>query len=211
MAQRFSAATGLRRAEALRHVEQRAGMTRYLTTSELEAGLSEIGRSPKDGGVLEMIVRRPQVGEREVLQEGRLDPAEGLVGDNWRIRSSKRTPDGAPHHDMQLNLMNSRVVALVAQDRGRWPLAGDQLFVDLDLSDGNLPPGTRLALGSAVIEVTAEPHTGCSKFVERFGHDAREFVNAPERRALHLRGINARVVRPGAIRAGDTVTKLSAE
>lgn len=183
---------------------------RHLTASELEAGLDEIGRSPKDRGVLEMIVRRPQVGEREVLQEGRLDPADGLVGDNWRMRSSRRTPDGTPHPDMQLNLMNSRVVALVSQDRSRWPLAGDQLYVDLDLGEENLPPGTRLAIGSAVIEVTAEPHTGCSKFVERFGRDAKDFVNAPERRALHLRGINARVVRPGAIRAGDTVTKLRA-
>ena len=181
---------------------------RHLTASELEAGLEEIGRSPKDEGVLEMIVRRPQVGEREILQEGQLDPAEGLVGDSWRIRSSTRTPDGTPHPDMQLNLMNARVVALVSQDRSRWHLAGDQLFVDLDLGEGNVPPGTRLAIGSAVIEVTAEPHTGCSKFVERFGRDAMEFVNSPERRALHLRGINARIVRPGVIRAGDTVTKL---
>ena len=182
---------------------------KHLTTTELEAGLDAIGRSPTDGGVLEMIVRRPQVGDREILQEGQLDPAEGLVGDSWKIRSSKRTPDGTPHPDMQLNLMNSRVVALVSQDRSRWPLAGDQLYVDLDVSEGNLPPGTRLAIGSAVIEVTAEPHTGCSKFVERFGLDAKEFVNAPARTALRLRGINARVVRPGVIRAGDTVTKCA--
>jgi MOSC domain-containing protein YiiM len=109
---------------------------------------------------------------------------------------------------MQINLMSSRVVQLVSQDRSRWHLAGDQLYVDLDLSDGNLPPGTRLAIGSAVIEVTAQPHTGCAKFVERFGLDAMRFVNAPERSDLHLRGINARVVRPGAIRVGDAVTRL---
>jgi hypothetical protein len=179
-----------------------------LTASELEAGLDEIVRSPKDQGVLEMIVRRPQVGEREILREGQLDLAEGLVGDSWKIRSSKRTPDGTPHPDMQLNLMNSRVVNLVSQDKSRWHLAGDQLFVDLDLSEANLPVGTKLAIGSAVIEVTAEPHTGCSKFVERFGVDAMEFVNARERRDLHLRGVNARVVRPGAVRVGDTVSKL---
>ena len=181
---------------------------KHLTTSELEAGLGEVVRSPKEAGVLEMIVRRPQVGEREILEEGQLDPVEGLVGDSWKLRASKRTADGTPHPDMQLNLINSRLVALVAQDRTRWHLAGDQLYVDLDLSEANLPPGTRLAIGSAVIEVTAEPHTGCSKFVERFGLDAMKFVNAQERKDLHLRGINARVVRSGVVRAGDAVNKL---
>jgi hypothetical protein len=181
---------------------------KHLTLSELEAGFQDITRSPKDGGVVEMIVRRPQVGEREVIDEAQLDPTEGLVGDSWRRRTSRRTADGTPHPDMQLNLMNSRVVSLVSQDRSRWPLAGDQLFVDLDLSDANLPPGTRLAIGTAVIEVTAEPHTGCSKFVERFGADATKFVNSRERRELHLRGINARVVRSGVLRVGDAVSKL---
>ena len=182
---------------------------RHLTAGELEAGLVDVVQSPKDNGALEMIVRRPGVGAREIVEEGQLDLAEGLVGDNWKARTSKRTPDGSPHPDMQLNLMNSRVVALVSQDRSRWHLAGDQLYVDLDLSEGNLPAGTRLAIGSAVIEVTAQPHTGCSKFVERFGLDAMKFVNSQERRDLHLRGVNARVVRPGVIRAGDTVSKLT--
>ena len=182
---------------------------KHLTTSELEAGLEEIGRSPKDEGVLEMIVRRPQIGEREILQRGQLDLADGLVGDSWKIRSSRRTADGTPHPDMQLNLMSSRVVALVSQDRSRWHLAGDQLYVDLDLSEDNLPPGTRLAIGSAVIEVTAQPHTGCAKFVERFGLDAMQFVNSTDRKDLHLRGINARVVRAGELQVGDTVSKLS--
>src|SRR5471030_1304776 len=186
-----------------------AVVVKHLTTSELEAGLDEINRSPKDEGVLEMIVRRPQVGEREILEEGQLDLADGLVGDSWKIRSSKRTADGTPHPDMQLNLMSSRVVDLVSQNKSRWHLAGDQLFVDLDLSEENLPPGTWLAIGSAVIEVTAEPHTGCSKFVERFGMDAMTFVNSSERRNLRLRGINARVVRPGRVRAGDTISKIT--
>ena len=180
----------------------------HLTTSELEAGLTEIVRSPRNNGVLEMIVRRPQVGEREILEEGQLDLVDGLVGDSWKNRSSRRTADGTPHPDMQLNLMNSRVVALVSQDRSRWHLAGDQLFVDFDLSEANVPAGTKLAIGAAVIEVTAQPHTGCGKFVERFGVDAMKFVNAPERQDLHLRGINARVVRPGAVRVGDTISKL---
>jgi hypothetical protein len=181
---------------------------RHLTTGELEVGLDDIIRSPKDSGVLEMIVRRPQVGEREVLDEGQLDLVDGLVGDSWKLRSSRRTADGTPHPDMQLNIINSRLVALVSQDKSRWHLAGDQLYVDLDLSEANVPAGTRLAIGSAVIEVTAEPHTGCSKFVERFGLDAMKFVNASERKDLHLRGINARVVQPGAVRVGDGVSKL---
>src|SRR5215471_4710002 len=142
---------------------------RHLTTSELEVGLDAIIQSPKDRGVLEMIVRRPGVGEREILDEGQLDLADGLVGDSWKIRSSKRTADGTPHPDMQLNLINSRLAALVSRDKSRWHLAGDQLYVDFDLGAANLPPGTRLSIGSAVIEVTAEPHLGCAKFVERFG------------------------------------------
>ena len=181
---------------------------RHLTSRELEAGLEQIARSPRNHGVVDLIVRRPKVGEREILDEGQLDLTEGLVGDTWMARSSKRTADGSPHPDMQLNLMNSRVIALLAQDKARWHLAGDQLYVDLDLSESNLPAGTQLAIGSAVIEVTAEPHTGCSKFVERFGLDAMKFVNAPERQHLHLRGINARVVRSGSLRVGDTVSKL---
>jgi hypothetical protein len=185
-----------------------AVVVRHLTTSELEAGLDEINASPTDDGVLKMIVRRPAVGQRDILSEGQLDLVDGLVGDNWRQRSSRRTADGSPHPDMQLNLMSSRVVALVAQHESRWHLAGDQLFVDLDLSEANLPAGTQLAIGQTVIEVTAQPHTGCSKFVERFGVDAMKFVNAPERSHLHLRGINARVVRAGTLRVGDRVCKL---
>jgi hypothetical protein len=181
---------------------------KHLTMEDLEAGLDEIRRSPQDEGVLELIVRRPQAGEREVLDEGDLDRAEGLVGDNWRTRGCPRTPDGSSHPDMQLNIMNSRVIALVAQEPARWPLAGDQLFIDLDLSAANLPPGTRLALGSAVIEVTDQPHNGCQKFVARFGLDAMNFVNSAVGKQLHLRGINAKVVQPGVIRVGDIARKL---
>jgi hypothetical protein len=176
--------------------------------AELQAGLDGIRQSPKDSGTLELIVRRPQSGSREVVQEGQLDLIEGLVGDNWRTRGCALTADGSAHPDMQLNIMNSRVIALVANHFDRWPLAGDQLFVDLDLSAENLPPQTLLRLGSAVIEVTKQPHTGCAKFVERFGLDAVKFVNSDEGKRLHLRGINARVVVPGLIRVGNVVSKV---
>jgi len=181
---------------------------RHLTTEELHAGLEGIRQSPKDEGVLELIVRRPRIGEREVVDEGQLDIVDGLVGDTWSTRGSRRSKDGLAHPDMQLNIMNARVIALVAQDRERWHLAGDQLFIDLDLSAENLPPGTRLAVGSAVIEVTDQPHTGCQKFVSRFGLDAMMFVNSPIGRELNLRGINARVVKPGTIRVRDVARKV---
>src|SRR5262249_24350580 len=180
---------------------------KQLTKAELEAGLDSIRQAPKEEGVLELIVRRPRVGAREVLAEGELDREQGLVGDTWSTRASTRTRDGSPHPDMQLNVMSSRVIALLAQDKSRWELAGDQLFIDLDLSERNVPPGTRLAIGTAVIEVTAEPHTGCQNFVSRFGIEAVKLLNSPVGRRLQLRGINAKVVQAGGIRVGDLVKK----
>jgi hypothetical protein len=186
-----------------------ATVVKHLTWEELEAGLDGVRASPKDDGVLKLIVRRPAIGVREVLDTGTLDLYEGLVGDTWQMRGSSRTVDGSSHPDMQLNIMNARAIDLIARDRERWQLAGDQLFVDLDLSDENLPPGTRLAMGSAVVVVTEQPHTGCAKFVERFGLDAMKFVNSSLGRSLRLRGLNARVVQPGTITLGDTVRKLA--
>jgi hypothetical protein len=180
----------------------------HLRMAELEAGLDRIRQAPKDGGRLELIVRRPSVGAREILDVAELDTVQGLTGDTWVIRGSTRTADGLRHPDMQLNIMNARAVSLVAQVRDRWSLAGDQLYVDLDLSEHNLPAWTKLALGTAIIEVTDQPHTGCAKFVQRFGVDAMKFVNSPLGRSLRLRGLNARVVQPGTIRMGDVVRKL---
>lgn len=182
---------------------------RHLTKAELEAGLDNIRQSPSDEGVLHLIVRRPAVNERERLDEGELDLLEGLVGDSWKNRSSSRTPDGSAHPEMQLNIMNSRVIDLLSQDKDRWQLAGDQLYLDMDLSAQNLPAGTQLEIGSAVIEVTPPPHTGCKKFVSRFGLEAMLFVNSEVGRELHLRGINARVVRSGKIRVGNLARKLN--
>lgn len=181
----------------------------HLTMAELEAGLEKIRQSPTDAGVLKLIVRRPQIEAREVLEAGELDLVEGLVGDNWKTRGSSQTADGSAHPDMQLNIMNARVIGLVAQKKARWALAGDQLYMDLDLSAENVPPGTRLSLGEAVIEVTDQPHTGCKKFAARFGLEALEFISSPIGKQLQLRGINAKVIRSGAIRIGDTVKKVA--
>jgi hypothetical protein len=182
-----------------------------LTIGELEAGLDEIREAPADAGVLTLIVRRPTINAREVLNEARLDVDEGLVGDSWKNRRSSRTMDKSPHTDMQLNIMSVRAITLIAGERDRWPLSGDQLFLDMNLSSANLPPWTRLELGTAVIEVTDQPHTGCAKFVERFGIDAMKFVNSTVGRTLNLRGINGRVVQPGVIRVGDVARKVNSK
>jgi len=184
--------------------------SRHLTLDELRATLPHIRQAPTDTGTLRLIVRRPSVETRETLDEGALDEAEGLVGDNWRARSSSRTTDGSPHPGTQITLMSVRAIGATCQDEGRWPLAGDQLFVDLDLTYRNVPPGTRLQVGDAVLEVTDQPHTGCGKFIERFGLDAMKWVNSPEGRALNLRGIYAKVVTSGRIRRGDTISKIGA-
>lgn len=180
----------------------------HLSLDELQDRLDEVRESPADGGTLDLIVRRPAVDERQVLDTGELNPDEGLAGDTWNQRPSNRTEDGGPHPDMQLNVINSRLLALICPDPDRRPLAGDQLAVDLDLSDANLPAWTRLAIGDAVIEVTDQPHTGCQKFSARFGADALRLVNSEVGRAMNLRGINARVVQSGTIRTGDAITKV---
>lgn len=184
---------------------------RQLSTEELEQGLDDILQSPKDNCVLELIVRRPAVEEREVVAEGMLDCEQGLVGDNWLSRGSRHMPDGTADPEMQINIMNARIVALVADDPDRRHLAGDQLYLDMDLGPDNLPPGTRLAIGDAIIEVTEPPHTGCKKFAARFGKDAVVFVNAGMGKKQNFRGINAKVVQSGSIRCGDVARKLTAQ
>ena len=182
----------------------------HLDTESLEAGLDEIHQSPRDRGTLELIVRRPVVDGREVLDEVELSLSDGVVGDSWNVRGSGRTDDGSAHPDMQLNIINARLSRLVGgDDDDVRALSGDQLHLDLDLSTGNLPAWTRLAIGDAVIEITDQPHTGCAKFAARFGKEALRFVNVGAGKELRLRGINAKVVVPGTIRRGDPVTKLS--
>ena len=180
----------------------------HLSTPDLEAGLEQIRNSPKNQSVLDMIVSRPEEDAREVMELADLDVVVGLVGDTWQDRPSARSGDGKAHPDMQITLMNSRVADLVAQSKDRWPLSGDQLFADLDLSKTNVPPGTRISVGKAVLEATDQPHTGCKKFASRFGVDALKFISSPATEVLQLRGINLKVVEGGEIKPGDIVKKL---
>jgi hypothetical protein len=180
----------------------------HLTLEELNQELASAGQSPQNGGTVEMIVCRPAVGEREVLEHAEIDLIEGLVGDTWQARGSRHTDDGRAHPEAQIAIMNSRTIQAIAQDRALWPLAGDQLFLDLDLSAENLPAGQRLSIGTAILEVTALPHNGCAKFTERFGSGATKLVNSPEGRQHRRRGINTRVIQAGTIHVGDVVTKL---
>lgn len=180
-------------------------MSPHQSMQTLEAGLGEILATPKDNGRLVLITRRPETEQREVLEQGELTTELGLVGDNWKARGSKR---GDPEVDRQLTLMNWRAISLISPDEDRRILAGDQLYVDFDISADNTPPGTQLAVGEAVVEITDPPHTGCKKFTKRFGLDAMKFVNDERGRQLNLRGVNARVITPGIIRSGDAVSKV---
>jgi MOSC domain-containing protein YiiM len=174
-------------------------------TEALLAGVDDVRRSPRDAGTLHALVVRPGIYERRSLDTATLDLALGVVGDTWIERGSRRTADGGPNPDAQVTVMNSRAVDLVAGNRDRWALAGDQLYVDLDLSVDNLPTGTLLSIGDAQLEVTAAPHTGCAQFKDRFGVEALRLTSTPDGRELRLRGINTRVVRAGDIAVGDTV------
>ena len=174
---------------------------KHLSMKTLMAGLEEVRQSPTTIGVLELIVRRPRTDVREVVEVAELDVVEGLVGDSWRTR-------GPAELERQLTVTNARLMALVAQEKRHWPPAGDQLYVDLDLSADNAPPGTRLSIGAAVIQVTETPHNGCKKFAARYGLDALKFISTPVGKQLRLRGVNAKVISAGTIRAGDSVRKL---
>ena len=183
----------------------------HRTPEELLAGVEHVRESPREEGLLELVVVRPGKYQRRVLETATLDLELGVLGDNWIERGSSRTVDGGPNPEAQVTVMSSRAVDLVAVTRERWPLAGDQLYVDLDLSTENLPTGTILEIGEAQLEVTAAPHTGCAQFKERFGVEALRLTATPDGRFLRLRGINTRVVRGGDIRPGDTVRVVRVE
>lgn len=178
---------------------------------ELRAGLEHVKASPRDAGRLEAIVVRPAPNLRRELKVCRLDVAFGAEGDRWSEKVPSTPLPGFEDQSSQLTLMNARAAQLVAGSRERWELAGDQLFVDLDLSEANLRAGDRLSVGSAVLEVTHQPHNGCRKFSARFGPAALAFVNSPEGKQLHLRGIYARVIQAGEVRVGDRIDKIAPE
>lgn len=180
----------------------------HRTFAELQAGLADIVASPKDNGVLRAIVVRPGKGKRLDVESAEISLAGGVAGDAWAKGCWKETGDGRPHPDVQICIMNARCIALIAAERSNWPPAGDNLFIDLDLTPENLPAGQRLAIGTAVVEITSEPHTGCANFVRRYGRDATKFVNTGDGRRLRLRGIYARVVQDGRVSIGDKVAKV---
>ena len=183
-------------------------MAQHLTMDQLKAGLPDILASPADNGSVEAIVVRPRENERLDVPSRKVSLAGGLEGDHWAKGCWKTTEDGAPHPDVQICIMNSRCINLIAGERANWPAAGDNLFVDLDITPANMPPGQRLKVGSAVIEITDTPHKGCAKFVERYGRDATAFVNVGDGDTYKLRGIYARVVEDGTISVGDTLEKI---
>lgn len=175
---------------------------------DFEPFLAGVRSAPADGGVVQLLVRRPDREQRLLADEVELTRVSGVVGDDWSRRPSRTTPDGSPDPEAQVTIMSTRVLAAIAPDRGRWPLAGDQVYVDADLSDANLPAGTRVALGTAILVISEKPHTGCAKFSARFGSDALRWINSPTGRELRMRGVNARIEQGGVVRVGDTLRKL---
>ncbi len=185
-----------------------ADEARHRSAVELEAALPQIREAPAGAGTIRLIVRRPAENAREVLDEARINDAEGIEGDTWNQRGTSLSADGGPHPNKQITIMNSRAAEAVIGPMERWPLAGDQIYADLDIGHEALPAGTQLSVGDAVVEVAVEPHTGCAKFAARFGREALRFVNTGEGSSLRLRGVNCRVIQPGTVKVGDSVTRL---
>jgi MOSC domain-containing protein YiiM len=192
----------------VRYAKTEEHMETHFTLEHLQTQLKQIQASPKDSGSVLLIVRRPVTEEREIISQGLLIPSAGLEGDNWRERGSSSMPDGSANPEAEITLMNSRVIQALTQDESRWALAGDQFFVDFDLSEENIPAGSRLAIGSAIVEVSSLPHNGCKKFSARFGVDALKFISMAENKPLRMRGINARIIQAGDVKQGDLVRKV---
>jgi MOSC domain len=173
---------------------------------ELEAATAAVAAAPRDLGRVHAIIRRPREDEREALTDVRLDPAFGVDGDYWLDEARQMAGDDPIDPATQVTIMNIRVLQAIEPNESRWSLAGDQLYVDFDLSIEHLPAGSRLSIGDAVVEVSAIPHTGCAKFSARFGSDALRWINSPTGRAHRMRGLNARVIQAGTVSVGDAVS-----
>jgi hypothetical protein len=179
----------------------------HKTATELETGMASVMDAPANEGQVRLVVRRPGKGEREILSEGEFDLERGLVGDDWINRPGLKSDVPSPF--AQVTVMNARYAELIAGDSpGQWALAGDQLYVDFDISKTNLPPGAQLRVGEIVLEIQPEPHTGCVQFSGRFGSDALRATNDERGRQLRLRGVNATIIEPGLVRPGDIVARL---
>jgi len=175
--------------------------SRHRSTTELETGLRALSQAPKDAGRLALLVRRDAEHCRETPARVHLSREDGMPGDAWG-RHATRNPES------QLAVMRRDVAELIANGQPL-TLFGDNLFVDLDISKANLPAGTRLRVGEAVVEVTPMSHDGCSKFHRRFGPDALHFVNAKPTRDQNLRGIYWRVIESGEVSVGSPIVVLA--
>ncbi|MBL1275715.1 MAG: hypothetical protein COB30_006485 [Ectothiorhodospiraceae bacterium] len=181
---------------------------KHATLPEIKEKMDWVLAAPKDNGRVELLVVRPAVNQRETPQQVMFTPQLGVVGDNWLADCWKKRPNGESDPEVQVAIMNARMIEVLTQDKALWPLAGDQLFVDLDLSENNLAVGDRLQIGATVLEITAEPHQGCGKFKQRFGAKAMAFVNSTTGDAHRLRGVYAKIVREGMVSVLDSITKL---
>lgn len=180
----------------------------FFSLNSLNDSFSDILDSPITNGTIELIVCRPKTNARKILTEAELTIEEGLVGDCWKNKRNFMRKDGLPDVEVQLTLMNSRCINAIAGSKEFWPLAGDQLFVDLNLCKTVLQPKQQLKINDAIIEITDVPHLGCSKFSKRFGSDALKFVNSKNGKLHNLRGVNAKIIQPGVIKTGAIIERI---
>lgn len=180
-----------------------------LALTEIETRLNWVMSAPTDTGHVSALVVRPVKNQREPLDKVMFSPQLGVNGDNWSTNCWKKLPDGKSDPEVQVAIMNARMIEVLTQDKALWPLAGDQLFVDFDLSVANLRAGDHLQVGAAVLQITAEPHRGCGKFKQRFGEDALAFVNSERGDAHRLRGVYAKIISAGEVCVNDAISKLN--
>lgn len=182
---------------------------RYLITrAELDRAWPDIMAAPKDGAAIEMLCLRPAMGERRFVDEIHVTREEGIPGERWLTQPWMRLPGGQPDPAIQVSFLQRRVLDLVWRDREGTPHPGDTFVVDMDLSEANLPAGSLLQVGSAVLEVSTVFNNACAKWKKRYGDDALDWVRAYENKEFRPRGVLAKVHRDGVFRAGDRLTRI---